>query len=108
MVHANLVIGFSFTFHTGIRSLQVRGEVSPAGLNNIRQRGDTDGALTTSRALAVQVQANVRRTADVSLAGDAAPGPHPSVLGCFHDNDLIMFTARLELVELAELSTICI
>jgi len=91
------------TFHAVVRSFQVRGEVTAARLDNVRERGDAERALTAARAMSVEVDPYVGRTADVAFAGDAPAGPHSSVLRCLHDDDLVIFTVRFELVELAKL-----
>lgn len=91
------------TFHAVVRSFQVRGEVTAARLDNVRERGDAERALTAARAMSVEIDPYVGRTADVAFAGDASAGPHSSVLRCLNDDDLVIFTVRFELVELTKL-----
>jgi len=98
--------GRGLTFDARVGGFQVRHEVALARMR-VDEVAHGHVARRAPAALAVHVRHDVRRTADVVVADDAATEPHATVRGGRHQHDEPRTTAGVERLVQAEVGPRC-
>jgi len=97
--------GLPRTSDASVGRFEVGGEVALARVY-VDEVAHADAARPSTGAVRVEERDDVRRTADVVVASDAAPEPHPAVHGAQHQHHASRLAASRERLVHAEVASV--